>query len=171
MNNSTSDHDHSLCNELLDYILYICFNFVTDELALSIRNKTNIYTLERMNIPNTEYIQSVAEEKKVSSDKNGNYDTSSIVVKQWSINKKIHIHFTYYLHEITECFVYCGDIQDNIIVIGTYMKNKIFEFYSNEEQHKAALDFAIGLFYILEPELFKSTPTLELIAKNIIKIR
>ena len=51
------------------------------------------------------------------------------------------------------------------------MKNKIFEFYSNEEQHKAALDFAIGLFYILEPELFKSTPTLELIAKNIIKIR
>ena len=127
MNNS--DHDHTLCNELLDYILYICFNFITDELASAIRNKTNIYTLELLNIPNAEYIASLNEEKKVSSDKNGNYDTSSIVVKQWSINKKIHIHFTYYLHEITECFVYCGDIKDNIIVIGTYMKNKIFEFY------------------------------------------
>ena len=171
MNKSTNEHDHSLCNELLDYILYICFDFVTDELDLALRNNTNIHTLEFINVPNTEYIASLNEEKKIRGDKNSDIDTSSIYIKQWSINKKIHIHFTYYLYEITECFVYCGDIQDNIIVIGTYMKNKIFQFYSNEEQHKSALDFAIGLFYILEPELFKSTPTLELIAKNIIKIR
>ena len=170
--NNNDEHNHSLCNELLDYILYICFNFVTDELSLALRNKTNIYTLEFINVPNTEYIASLTEEKKISSYKNGGHcDTSSIHIKQWSINKKIHIHFTYYLHEITECFVYSGDIQDNIIVIGTYMKNKIFQFYSNETQHKSALDFAIGLFYILEPELFAPTPTLELIAKNIIKIR
>jgi len=76
--NNREEHDHSLCNELLDYILYICFNFVTDELASSIRNKTNIYTLELINIPNNEYISSLTEEKKIHGDKNGDTDTSSI---------------------------------------------------------------------------------------------
>ena len=76
--NKSIEHDHSLCNELLDYILYICFNFVTDELDLALRNNTNIHTLEFINVPNNEYISSLTEEKKIHGDKNGDTDTSSI---------------------------------------------------------------------------------------------
>jgi len=154
----------NLSNELLDIILYICFNFVTDEYTRLLKNKKNIHTLEFINTPNKEYIESFGKDK--NKDK---YDISCISIKQWSIDTSIYIHFTYHSYTITECFVYHQRSPDDIIVIGCYLKHNMIHFYNTDTEYKNAFHFAIALFYILDPDLFRPLPDLEMIAKNIIK--
>lgn len=157
-------NNHNLSNELLDIILYICFNFVTDEFTRLLKNKKNIHRLEFINTPNKEYIESLSQDKNLDK-----CDISCISIKQWSIDTSIYVHFTYHSYTITECFVYYQRSPEDIIVIGCYLKNNIIHFYNTDTEYKNAFHFAIALFYILDPELFRPLPDLETIAKNIIK--
>jgi hypothetical protein len=176
-----------LSEDLKDFLLVIAFNFETK----NIKKGTTINKLVR--IPNgpeqefaTDYLRNYALSFKYSRDKDP-IDNLSIKVEQWCVNDTINILLGIHEFRIVECFVYnlIKSINNTFtpILVGHYSMLHFVKFYYptrvnnttlitpwDYEKHcgkTLAQDFAIALFYTMEPGLF--SPRWENIAKNILE--
>ena len=168
-----------LSEEIKDFILYICFNYSTDKFFEdSLSDKTeNTY----MEVITTKEI--ICKFPGLTfSEKFGKFELDKLRSKVYSINESIRIHINYYNYELLECFVYTQHKSINKIfcfdLVGSYDKKSV-KFYSRKGKEiytispgeyspnkNHAQNFAIAMFYILNPDLF--SPKWETIAKKLI---
>jgi hypothetical protein len=167
-----------LSQEIQDFILYISFNYATTKF----KDDT-----ESGNVENT-YLEIITTKQIISkfpglmfSEKFGKFELDKLSSKVYSINDSVRIHINYYNYKLLECFVYTQHKSINKIfcfdLVGSY-DTKSVKFYSKKGKEiylispgeysskNPAQDFAIAMFYILNPELF--SPKWELIAKKLI---
>lgn len=169
-----------LNEEVQDFILYICFNYSTDKFFDDSQSHKNENTYLEI-ITTKEIICKFPKETKFS-EKFGKFELDKLSSKVYSINESVRIHINYYNYELLECFVYTQHKSINKIfsfdLVGSY-DTKSVKFYSRKGKEiytispgeyspnkNPAQNFAIGMFYILNPGVF--SPKWETIAKKLI---
>ena len=180
-------HNIKLSEELQDFILYIAFGFVTDDLCNKMKNKNteNVFN----SIPtNKKELDKLVDFLKTSlpEDKIHDFDKNKFELFEWIINDKIRITITKYLKTIIECLVYQVIPSINksysFVLVGQYSKTDNFiKFFKKNKNNDLqiispyeyngkipAQNFAIGLFYTMNTQTF--SPNWEKIAKNILLI-
>jgi hypothetical protein len=185
MNNN--NHNIKLSEELQDFILYVAFGFVTDDLCNKMKNRNteNVFNTIPTNKKELDKIIDVST-ANLPQDKIHEFDKNEFEIFEWLINENIRITITKYLKDVIECLVYQVIPSINksysFVLVGEYSKNNnSVKFYKKNKNNNIqiispyeyngkipAQVFAIGLFYTMNIQPF--SPNWEKIAKNILLI-